>query len=150
MPKNKTGRHSRTTGEEATEVVRRMAGRWPDEQIAATLNRLRLRTGAGNTWNELRVRGVRERLELPAHSGTENTGTVTLTLDQAAQRLGVSATVVRKLIARKRLPATQAAPSAPWEIPVTALDSEPIRHAAQRAREGGGCGSNPEGSRPFG
>ncbi len=136
VPKNKTGRHSRTTGEDATEVVRRMAGRWPDEQIAATLNRLRLRTGAGNTWNELRVRGVRERLGLPAHDPAEN-ARATLTLEQAAEHLGVSATVVRKLIARKQLLATQAAPSAPWEISAVALDSEPIRRAAQRAREGG-------------
>jgi DNA invertase Pin-like site-specific DNA recombinase len=137
VPKNKIGRHGRTTGEDATEVVRRMAGRWPDEQIAATLNRLRLRTGAGNTWNELRVRGVRERLGLPAHGSIENARAATLTLDQAAQRLGVSATVVRKLIARKHLSATQAAPSAPWEISATDLDSEAIRRAAQRAREGG-------------
>src|SRR5262249_46623805 len=49
--KNKTGQHSRRTTDDAADVVRRMAGRWPDEQIAATLNRLRLKTGAGNTWN---------------------------------------------------------------------------------------------------
>lgn len=136
VPKNKTGRHGRTTGEDATEVVRRMAGRWPDEQIAATLNRLRLRTGAGNTWNELRVRGVRERLGLPAHDPALNPP-ATLTLDQAAERLGVSPGVVRKLIQRKQLPAAQAAPSAPWEISSAALDSEPVRRTAQRAREGG-------------
>lgn len=132
----KTRGHDNTTGEDATEVVRRMAGRWPDEQIAATLNRLRLRTGAGNTWNELRVRGVRDRLGLPANGPRESAG-ATLTLEQAAQRLGVSATVVRKLIERKQLPAMQAAPSAPWEISAVALDSDPIRLAAQRAREGG-------------
>jgi DNA invertase Pin-like site-specific DNA recombinase len=136
VPKNKTGHHSRTTSEDATEVVRRMAGRWPDEQIAATLNRLRLRTGAGNTWNELRVRGVRERLDLPAHDPVKNER-ATLTLKQAAEHLGVSVTVVRKLIAQKQLCATQAAPSAPWEISAVALDAEPIRQAAQRAREGG-------------
>ena len=136
VPKNKTGRHGRTTGEDATEVVRRMAGRWPDEQIAATLNRLRLRTGVGNTWNELRVRGVRQRLGLPAHDPAMNPP-ATLTLEQAAECLGVSPGVVRKLIKRKLLPATQAAPSAPWEIAAAALDSEPIRRAAQRAREGG-------------
>ncbi len=136
VPKNPTGRHGHTTGEDATEVVRRMAGRWPDEQIAATLNRLRLRTGVGNTWNELRVRGVRQRLGLPAH-GPADKARSTLTLNQAAEHLGVSATVVRKLIARKQLPARQAAPSAPWEISVAALDSEPVHRAAQRAREGG-------------
>jgi hypothetical protein len=105
-----------------------MAGRWPDEQIAATLNRLRLRTGTGNTWNELRVRGVRERLGLPAHDPVKNER-ATLTLEQAAEHLGVSATVVRKLIAHQQLPATQAAPSAPWEISAVALDSTRSRSA---------------------
>jgi excisionase family DNA binding protein len=135
VPKNKTGHHSRSTGEGATEVVRRMAGRWPDEQIAATLNRLRLRTGVGNTWNEVRVRSIRQRLGLPAHDSAMTPAT--LTLEQAAQRLGVSAMVVRRLIERKRLPATHVAPSAPWEIPVTAVDSPSIQRAAQRARDGG-------------
>jgi excisionase family DNA binding protein len=136
VPKNKTGHHSRTTAEDATQVVRRMAGRWPDEQIAATLNRLRLRTGAGNTWNELRVRSIRQRLGLPAHDSAMDTP-ATLTLQEAAQRLGVSATVIRRLIESKLLPATHVAPSAPWEIPVTAVDSAPIHRAAQRARDGG-------------
>jgi DNA invertase Pin-like site-specific DNA recombinase len=136
VPKNKSGHHRRTAGEDATEVMRRMAGRWPDEQIAATLNRLRLRTGFGNTWNELRVRGVRQRLGFPAHDPAVNQS-VTLTLEQAAEHLGVSPGVVRKLILRKQLPAVQAAPSAPWEISAAALESEPIRKAAQRAREGG-------------
>ena len=46
-------------------------------------------------------------------------------------------TVVRRLIARKQLPATQAVASGPWEIPTAALDSELIKRATQRVREGG-------------
>lgn len=135
--KNKPGHHHRRTSEDASDVVRRMAGRWPDEQIAATLNRLRLETGAGNTWNELRVRSLRHRLSLPAHDPDSTVAPRTLTLDQAAQRLGVSATVVRKLIKRKELPATQATRFAPWEVPVEALQSEAVLQAAKSAREGG-------------
>jgi hypothetical protein len=56
--KNLTGRHSRCTNLETVEVLRRMAGRFPDEQIAATPNRPGLRTGTGNTWNEGRVRSA--------------------------------------------------------------------------------------------
>jgi hypothetical protein len=37
-----------------------MAERFSDEQIAATLNWLGLRTGADNTWNQGRVRSARE------------------------------------------------------------------------------------------
>jgi len=45
MKKNLTGRHSRCTNLETIEVLRRMSGRFPDDQIAATLNRLGLKTG---------------------------------------------------------------------------------------------------------
>lgn len=136
VPKNKTGHHSRRTGESANDVIRRMAGRWPDEQIAATLNRLRLRTGHDNTWNDLRVRGARERLGIAAYDPAAKRQDV-VTLDQAAQRLGVSNVAVRRLIKRKELPATQVATAAPWEIPVAALDTESIRRAVEIIRAGG-------------
>jgi hypothetical protein len=45
MKKNLTGRHSCCTNLETIEVLRRMSGRFPDDQIAATLNRLGLKTG---------------------------------------------------------------------------------------------------------
>lgn len=44
--KNADGRHRRCTSLEAVDVARRMAGRFSDEQIASTLNRLGMRTGA--------------------------------------------------------------------------------------------------------
>jgi hypothetical protein len=47
IKKNRTGQHSRCTSLEGIEIIRRMAGKFPDDQIAATLNRLGLRTGAG-------------------------------------------------------------------------------------------------------
>jgi DNA invertase Pin-like site-specific DNA recombinase len=139
VPKNKTGHHGHTTSETASEIVRRMAGRWPDEQIAATLNRLRLRTGTGNNWNEQRVYQLRRRLgllHLKVDQSAASTAT-TLTLEQAADHLGVSATVVRKLIKRKQLSATQVAPAAPWEIPIAALEAEFIRRVVADARAGG-------------
>jgi len=42
MKKNPTGQHSRCTSLEAIEIVRRMAGRFPDEQIATTLKPARI------------------------------------------------------------------------------------------------------------
>jgi hypothetical protein len=52
VPKLKTGRHKRCTKAEAVDLVRQMASSYTDEDIALTLNRLGLKTGAGNTWNE--------------------------------------------------------------------------------------------------
>jgi len=64
MKKNLTGKHGRCTSLEAIEVIRCMAGRFPDDQIATTLNRLGLRTGPGNTWVEGRVRSARQLLSV--------------------------------------------------------------------------------------
>ncbi len=141
IPKNKIGHHGPATSEAASDVVRRMAGRWPVEQIAATLNRLRLRTGTGNNWNDQRVYQVRRRLGLLNLPASDPAATpTTLTLDQAADRLGVSARVVRKMIERKQLPASQAVPSAPWEIPIAAVQTEAIRRVASAAdARGQGC-----------
>ena len=37
------------------DVVHSMAGRWPDQPIAETLNRMGLTTGQGNTWTGRRM-----------------------------------------------------------------------------------------------
>lgn len=97
---------------DAIEVIRKMAGKFRDEHIAATLNRLRLRTGSDNTWNENRVYSVRHRLDLPAFDPNQsNPGEVTL--KEAAQRLNISPLSVRYLIERKILPAQQVVECAP-------------------------------------
>ena len=51
---------------EAIEVIQQMAAKFTDEQIATTRNRLGLRAGTGNTWNEIRVRSARHHHQLPA------------------------------------------------------------------------------------
>lgn len=128
-----TGQHSQTTGVEAIEVIRRMSGRFGDGEIAATLNRLRLRTGAGNSWNAQRVYGLRRQQQLPsAGSETQNQ---TLTLQQAVERLGISELGVRRMIEQKVLPATQVVPSAPWEITPEALTLPAVQEAVGNARK---------------
>ena len=47
VKKNRTGQHRRCTKLEAIEVIQQMAGKFPDEQIAATLNRLGDADGGG-------------------------------------------------------------------------------------------------------
>ena len=97
VAKNKVGHHGRATEDSTVEIVRRMAGRWPDEQIAATLNRLGRKTGAGNTWTEGRVSSLRHYQGLPAYDPSRSDPNL-LTMDQAARRLGVSPWAIRRLI----------------------------------------------------
>ena len=132
VSKRGTGQQGQATGMEAIEVVRRMCGKFADGEIAATLNRLSLRTGAGNGWNAQRVYGLRRHHEmLNEVSKAENR---TVTLQQAAARLGVSELNVRRMIEQKVLPATQVVPSAPWEIPPDALNSPAVHQAIDSAR----------------
>jgi DNA invertase Pin-like site-specific DNA recombinase len=133
MKKNLTGRHSRCTDLETVEVLRRMSGRFPDDQIAATLNRLGLKTGTGKTWNEGRVRSVRSYHELPACTAALATRQ-TVTLEQASERLGISHKVIRRLIESNKIPATQVVPWAPWEIPIEAIESAEVVQEVARAK----------------
>jgi len=132
VSKRGTGQHGQATGVEAIEVIRQMSGRFGDGEIAATLNRLSLRTGAGNSWNAQRVYGLRRQHGLPnATSPAENRS---MTLQQAADRLGVSELNVKRMIARKVLPARQAVPCAPWEISPEDLSSPVVQQAVENAR----------------
>jgi DNA invertase Pin-like site-specific DNA recombinase len=137
VPKSKSGQHSRCTKAESVDIVRQMATTYTDEEIALTLNRLRLKTGAGNTWNETRVRSLRGYLKLPVCLAKRQ-GDGQLNMEKAAERLGVSATVVRRLIERKALPATQVVPSAPWQIDAKDVESPEVIRAATalKNREG--------------
>ena len=134
VKKNVTGKHGRCTRIEAIEVIRSMAGKYPDEQIAATLNRLGLRTGHGNSWSEMRVYWARYHHHLPAYDPNLASTTV-LTLEKAARRLGVSPTTVRRLIKNKIIPAHQVVPSAPWEVRAETLESEAVRSAIQKVAD---------------
>lgn len=135
--KNKTGQHRHRTSDHAVDIVKRMAGRWPDDQIAATLNRIGTRTGSGNTWNESRVYTLRHRLKLPAYDAALRAEQKTLTLGEAARELRVSETVVRKLIQRGQLKAIQVAPCAPYEIEAALLKSTSLQRAVHEARRRG-------------
>ena len=135
VKKNTTGKHRRCTDIEAIGVIRQMAERFSDEQIAATLNRLGLRTGADNTWNEARVRSAREYQQLPAFDSNHPLKDF-VTLREAAQRLGLSLTIVRRMIAEKKLPASQVITCAPWQISAEALHSETVRTEVENIKKG--------------
>jgi DNA invertase Pin-like site-specific DNA recombinase len=129
VKKSGIGRHRWCTSIEAIDIIRQMAARFPDKQIATTLNRLRLKTGTGNTWNDKRVRSARYNNQLPIFDLSDYKNSTVITLQEAAERLKVSPTCVRRMIAQKQLPASQVIRFAPWEIPVEALESEVVRKA---------------------
>ena len=129
--KPRTGEHGRTTADDAREVVRSMAARWPDEHIAATLNRMGLTTGQGNTWTAGRVYTARRLHGIRAYRSAEKGGEW-LTLREVAKALGASSHLVRQLIAANILPAVQVVRGAPYQIRTDDLASPLVKAAIAR------------------
>jgi len=125
--KNKIGLHRRSNLT-AVDVIQQMAGKLPDDEIALTLNRQRQRTGSGHSWTAERVAYTRKNHNLPEFQESADAAP-TMTLQQAAKRLQVSVTAVRRLIARGVLAARQIVHHAPWQIPADELESEPVKRA---------------------
>lgn len=148
VARRRTGRYPADRSPGAVEVVRRLGGRWPDRELAVTMNRMRCRMRDGETWTTVRVGRLRERLGVPPFD-PEADRPATISADATAQRLGICVGSVHKLIRSGALPATQLMPSAPWQVPVEGLDTEAVRIGLQQIaarRSGKALDANREGA----
>jgi excisionase family DNA binding protein len=136
--KPRTGKHGCATAEDALAVMRSMAGRWSDEHIAASLNRMGLPTGQGKTWTAHRVASVRRVRGIHAYRSAEKDG-AWLTMTEAATALGMTNHAIRRLIKTGVLSGVQVVPGAPYQIRADDLMSEPVKSAI--ARKGRPCRS---------
>lgn len=127
MPKPQWGLADQTAPE-AIELIRQMAVRYSDEEIARVLNQQGRRTGKGNRWTKHRVAAARRRYVINGHRRPQPDPEV-LSLQQAARYCGVSSTTIKRLVASGLLDRAQVAPWAPWEIKRADLESEVIRQA---------------------
>jgi excisionase family DNA binding protein len=134
--KPRSGEHGCATAEDALAVMRRMAGRWSDEHIAASLNRMGLPTGQGKTWTAHRVASVRRVRGIHAYRSAEKDGEW-LTMTEAAKLLGVTNHVIRRFIKAGVLAAEQVVAGAPYQIRANDLTSQPVKTAV--ARKGRPC-----------
>lgn len=132
--RNKPGRKYCETRVTALELIEELSKVCSDQMIAATLNRLGFRTGAGKTWRLHSVHNARYHHRLTNYR-RENAW---VTVEQAATELGVSHTVIRRLIREGTLPASQVVASAPWIIsresltlPGVALEIAAVRNGRQ-------------------
>jgi hypothetical protein len=128
-----SGEHTKRAPTAADQVIREMAGTWSDEHIAATLNRMGLRTGQAQTWTKHRVESYRRIADIAAYAPAANPREW-VTLRDAATHAGVSQHFVRALITRGVLPAKQVVPDAPWQIRRADLDAEAVRAAIAHRR----------------
>ena len=137
----KAGEPGCRTSDEAIAVIKSMAARWSDEDIAATLNRMGMPTGQSKTWTAHRVSSLRRVRGIHAYRSAEKTGEW-LTLTEAATKLGVSSHRIRRPIAEQLLATEQVVPGAPYQI--RASDLQDSRITAAIARTARPCRANPE------
>ncbi len=136
---------------EDVEIIRRMAVRHGDDQIASVLNRLGHSTGKGKRWNQNRVATVRRNYSI---SGQRRAlpDPERVSLSEAARLCGVSHRTIERLVEAGLLKREQTVPRAPWEIRRADLNAEPVRSIIKRLlRTGkltlhGGC---PESQPPL-
>jgi len=129
--KLRAGEHGCRTQEEALAVMRSMAGRWSDQDIAASLNRMGIPTGQGKTWTAHRVSSLRRVRGIHGYRSADKNGEW-LTMRDAAAKLGVSHHQVRKLIKAGILKSEQVMPDAPHQIRAADLESDQVVSALKR------------------
>jgi hypothetical protein len=136
------------TPTEALEIIRRMAVRHGDDQIASVLNRLGYSTGKSKRWNQIRVATARRNYSI---SGQRRAlpDPERVSLNEAARICGVSHRTIERLVEAGLLKREQVTPRAPWEIRRADLNNETVQSVIDRLlRTGklvlqGGSSGNP-------
>lgn len=135
MPKPVSGVGQKTAMEDL-EVIRKMAPRYRDGEIARVLNKLGRRTATGQRWNEGKVESTRKRYELGEQKSTSASNDV-LSLGEAARFCQVSQCTIKKLVASGRVKKEQIVPWAPWEIQRAELESDSVTQILLKLRQTG-------------
>jgi hypothetical protein len=112
---NAGGRHH-WPPEDTKSLVRELARLMPDRQIARLLNRCGKPTGYGNGWTEQRVRGFRKHHEIATYRDGERAERGEITLDAAAEIIGVCKMTALRMIRRGDVKGRQVCTGAPWVI----------------------------------
>jgi DNA invertase Pin-like site-specific DNA recombinase len=134
IAKNTTGRHRRSTDRDVVELARELAKVCDDKTIAAVLNRLGYRTGFENSWTLSRVKALRSHHDIPPFDSSSPRPW--LTLEEAADELGVSKHSVRALLSRGTLPAKHVVLHAPWVIERDKLQLPAVQAAVEATKAG--------------
>jgi DNA invertase Pin-like site-specific DNA recombinase len=112
---NAGGRHH-WPPEDTISLVRELARLMPDRQIARLLNRCGKPTGYSNGWTQERVRGFRRHHAIAVYRNGERAERGEITLDGAAEIIGVCKMTALRMIRRGDIKGRQVCPGAPWVI----------------------------------
>lgn len=132
VQRNQPGKRPTNTSTTALELIEELSKVCSAQSIAATLNRLGFKTGAGKTWRLHSVYSTRHFHRLKNHGNTGDW----LTVKQAAEELDVSQTVIRRLIKEEKLAATQVVEQTPWIIARRSLLDKVVQLEVSAVRDG--------------
>ena len=132
----------RPTAVDTVEIIRGLARQLSDRFITQVLNRLKIPTAKGHTWNEARVRANRHGYDIAVYQEGEREGRGELNMLEAARELKVDRGVIRALIEDGHLPASQVCPQTPWVIRREDLLSASVQHAVRQRRSHRPCANN--------
>jgi DNA invertase Pin-like site-specific DNA recombinase len=104
------------TNANTREIIRKLARQMPDRFIARVLNRLKIATARGLTWNEARVCAIRHGYDIAVYQEGEREARCEMNMLEAAKELGIERRTLGELIKKGYLLATQACAYAPWVI----------------------------------
>ena len=113
---NTGGRHHWPIPEDTMSLVRELARLMPDRQIARLLNRVGKPTSQGNGWTEARVRSFRNYSDIAVYRKGEWAERGEITLEAAAEIIGVAKMTVLRMIRRGDIKGRQPCKGAPWVI----------------------------------
>jgi excisionase family DNA binding protein len=134
VKRNKPGQNNWVTDAEIIELVRVLARRMRDEAIASILNRSGKSTGRGNSWTSARVASLRNHHKIAPHREGERAERGEVTIEEAAEALGVSPSTILRMINDQVLPAQHLCKGAPWIIHSDNLKREDVRADAKARR----------------
>src|ERR1700747_1755783 len=124
------------TPKEALEIIRRMAVRYGDDQIASVLNRRGYSTGKGKRGNQTRVATARRNHPIAGQKRALH-DPERVSLSEAARICGVSHHTIQRLVEAGLLKRDKETLRGAWEVSRRDLDAEPIRSVIERLHRTG-------------
>ena len=131
----RAARRRRAASADLVAAVRTLRQVMHDEAMARALNRAGIHTSQGNTWTADRVGGFRRRHGIAVFSAREKTERGRLLQTEAANRIGLSAMSVHRLIERGILAAQQPAVGLPCIIQESDLVEPDVQRVIQAMKQ---------------
>jgi hypothetical protein len=120
VPIKRTPPNRLRTDEDTIDLVRRLAGHYPDATIAHILNRQNRRTAHGLSFTAGRVQSLRHHWKIPCHRpGANPEDGELLTVADAAKQLRLAPSTLHRWLGDGFIAGEQLTPGAPWRIRLT-------------------------------